>query len=979
MRLQTLLEASETAFTLIQGSGTVDVRSIAIDSRKVAEGGLFVAMPGTRVKGSKFVPDALDRGALAILVSEQEAEEVAKVLPKEVALVSVPNIRQAAGAVAHAFFSRPSTKLKLIGITGTNGKTTCSYLIHSIIQQWGKSVGMSGTICQRLGSEELASSLTTPDCVEFHRFLKRAVDLGIEYVVTEVSSHALDQGRVEGSRFEVALFTNLTRDHLDYHKSLENYFQAKSLLFTDHYSKRAVINLDDSFGVKLWDLVSIPKCSYGQSKENLDVFPIEASLDREGIKARIRVDDDTEIEIESRLIGRHNLQNILAASAVAISLGVPPWAIKKGIEKAGCIPGRLEAVGTGDVTCLVDYAHTPDAVKNVLRALNEIKASGRIITVIGCGGDRDKGKRPEMAAISCEHSDLVVFTSDNPRTEDPGRIIDDMLQGVPRQLRQKVRIIEERKEAIFWACSQARKGDILLVAGKGHEDYQIIGDKRLPFDDRKVLSEALAQKEASCVTSNSGPYPILRNVCYATGGQCHSRYEFQSFKGVSTDTRTIKEGELFWALKGERFDGNLFVSQALEKGASSAVCQEFKKPIQDYPVALVKNDLQALGDFATWYKRFIGFHTLAITGSCGKTTTKDLIYSVISQGFSAGATKGNLNNLIGLPLTMLSMTPGTQWAILEMGTNLPGEIRRLCEIAQPKIGLITCVRPVHLEGLGSLENIGHEKGFLFQALPEDGCAIANLDDEIVLRNLERTKAKDIWGFGIECKCPENAKINHLVRVVSWQEGPSGLDIEFDADGNLVRVHSRLLGRANVSNVAAAFAAGKALGMSDDSIAAGIEACLPPKGRMNMEELAGWVIIDDSYNANPASMEAALEFFKGFKPDLGKNLVLGDMLELGEYSDSYHLQLGRTAADSGASVLVAVGEKAELLAQGAEEKGFPSGRIFKFKTSRDAGEFLLKEEGVFFNGTRRAVLLKGSRGVRLEDVAAVIKERLREGL
>ncbi|NPA95084.1 MAG: UDP-N-acetylmuramoyl-L-alanyl-D-glutamate--2,6-diaminopimelate ligase, partial [Thermodesulfobacteria bacterium] len=578
MRLRTLLEASEIDYTLVQGSGNEEIRGVAIDSRKVEPQCLFMGLPGTKVKGSQFVEDAVARGASAVLVSHDEADEVLGKVPDSVAVVTVPDIRQAAGFIAHAFFGKPSEKLKLVGITGTNGKTTCAFLIDSILRAWGKKTGISGTICQRLGEKECAASLTTPDCVEFHRFLKRAVDMGLEYVVTEVSSHALDQGRVEGARFETSLFTNLTRDHLDYHKDFESYFQAKSLLFSSHYSMCCAINLDDPYGKRLWEQTNIKKYSYGQGERGLDVHPLEARLDRNGIHATIRVGHE-EISLKSSLLGRHNLQNILASAAVALTLGVPSQAIKQGIEALDSIPGRLEPVGTTDVTALVDYAHTPDAVRNVLLALSEIKGSGRIITVIGCGGDRDRGKRPEMAATACRYSDLAIFTSDNPRSEDPARIIDDMIQGVEQSLRARMRVIEDRKEAIFWACSQLRAGDLLLVAGKGHEDYQIIGQSRLSFDDSKVLARGL-ERRASTLLKEAGAAgkftPVLRNVCRATGGKCHARYEFVSFDSVSTDSRQIEPGQLFWALKGERFDGNKFVDKALEKGASCAVCREFQ-------------------------------------------------------------------------------------------------------------------------------------------------------------------------------------------------------------------------------------------------------------------------------------------------------------------------------------------------------------------------------------------------------------------
>ncbi len=983
MRLNRLLEATERVVTLFQGDASVDISSLAIDSRKVTAGCLFMALPGTRDHGFRFLEDAVERGASAVLVPEELEESAKKRLPSSFPILSSSDVQRAAGFIAHAFFKRPSTKIKVIGITGTNGKTTCSYIIEKILKAWGKTTAVSGTICQRIGEKEFASCLTTPDCIAFHGFLKDAMDAGVEYVITEVSSHALHQGRVEGCRFEVALFTNLTRDHLDYHKDLEDYFSAKAKLFTSAYSKKCVINLDDSYGERLFQHTGLEKLSFGLENENADVFTRRSTLGPWGIKALIQTQDQ-EIEINSRLICRHNLSNILAAVSVAISLGVPVWAIKKGVEEARRVPGRLEPVSIKEkegVTALVDYAHTPDAVRNVLESLNEIKATGRIITVIGCGGDRDKGKRPEMALFSASLSDLAVLTSDNPRTENPSNIIDDMLAGVPGELASKVRVIEDREEAIYWACSQARIGDIILVAGKGHEDYQIIGRKRRPFDDRKVLLEGLrrAAKAQGQLRKDFSFRPTLDNVCRATGGKVADGFRFISFDSVSTDSRNIQEGALFWALRGERFNGNLFADKALHAGAVAAVCEGVPEGLEGRPVVSVIDGLLGLGEFASWYRRFLGLKTIAITGSCGKTTTKDLVFSVVSQAFKAGATRGNFNNRIGLPLTIFSMAPGTQWAVLEMGTNEPGEIRRLCQIARPEIGLVTCVRPVHLEGLGSLENIAHEKGFVYESLPAHGKAIVNLDDEFVVESARRSRAKSIWGFGTRGRASFPDYLSHTALVTGWKTTKQGLDVELDVDGEVVLVSSQLFGGANVSNIAAAFCVGMSLGISIEQILAGIRACPAPKGRMNVEEVKGWVLVDDCYNANPSSMDAALGFVEDFDQGLGRNLILGDMLELGKDSRRFHQELGERAASVRPSVLVAVGKMAEFVAQGALKGGLSRRRLYTFETSSQAAQFLRDEEGLFFNGTKRLVLLKGSRGVRLEEVALAIRQRLTEGI
>ncbi len=979
MRLLGLLEATERVCTLVQGDDSVDISSVAIDSRKVKPGCLFMALPGSRIHGYNFLMDAVERGAGAALVPEQYSEEAAVLLPASFPLLSSTNVRRAAGLISHYFFGRPSAKLKVIGITGTNGKTTCSYIIEAILNASGKKTAISGTICRRIGNSETVSCLTTPDCVSFHAFLKDALDQGAEYVVAEVSSHALDQGRVEGCKFAVALFTNLTRDHLDYHGSFEEYFRAKATLFNKGRTDRRVINLDDPYGRRLYEETTVERLSYSLSAEGADITATDFSLGPGGIRASLRLKSER-LDINSPLIGRHNLSNILAAASVAISLDVSLSAVKKGIESVRFVHGRLEPIFHEGITGFVDYAHTPDAVRSVLGSLNEIKENGKVITVIGCGGDRDRGKRPEMARIAAMLSDVAILTSDNPRTENPSSIIDDMLSGVPRELAYKVRVMEDRQEAIYWGCSHARAGDMILVAGKGHENYQIFGTKRCPFYDKKVLSRGL--KLAALA---KGPYnsqalfgPTLENVRKVTGGNLADRFRLLTFDSISTDSRTIKQGDLFWALRGERFDGGLFVETAFEAGALAAVCENAPEGVEARPVIVLGDTLFGLGQFASWYRRFLGIKTIAVTGSCGKTTTKDLVFSVVSRAFRAGATKGNFNNLVGLPLTIFSMEPGTEWAVLEMGTNMPGEIKRLCQIAQPEIGILTCVRPVHLEGLGSLENIAREKGFVLEALPDRGKAIVNLDDELVVRGLERTGARNVWGFGTKEKALSLTRIDHAVIVTGWKMTGNGLDVILDADGKEVEVNSRLIGRANVLNIAAAFCVGMSLGISTSSIAEGIQECSPPKGRMNREDFGGWVLLDDSYNANPSSMEAALGSIPDLAPDLAVNLVLGDMLELGHDSEKFHAELGKKAASVHPSVIVAIGKMARYVARGAMEAGFPMGRIYTFEDSNEAAGFLREEEGIFFNGTPRVVLLKGSRGVRLEEVAGAIRERLVEG-
>ncbi len=984
MKLATLLGASYGIIHLVRGSEEMEISSLCLDSRKASPGCLFMAMAGTKANGADYVEDAVSRGATCILVQEDVLNHLPSLIQEKAAILTAASMRKAAGVLSNTFFGSPSSKLNVVGITGTNGKTTCTYILEQIFKAWGKKTAISGTICQRIGQEESKSCLTTPDCVSFHAFLKRCVDEGVDFVITEVSSHALDQGRVAGCRFALSLFTNLTRDHLDYHGNLEEYFRAKSQLFTSRYTNKCVINMDDAYGKRLFDGCTLEKLSYSLSSPGADVHAREFILGSQGIEAILDIMGQ-DLHVESKLIGRFNLLNIIACVCAARFLGVPEGHIAGGIRAARSVPGRLEKIESCGVSAFVDYAHTPDAVKNVLEGIREIKGDGLLITVIGCGGDRDKGKRPEMARISAKLSDLAVFTSDNPRSENPLSIIRDMLHGVPKDLRQKVRIIEDRAEAIRWACAQATRGDLIVVAGKGHEDYQIIGGKRWPFTDKQALEEAFyllsckaREERRSCRTF----CPTLENVVRATDGECDKKHLFIPFDSVCTDTRTLVPGAIFWALKGEKFDGRTFVSQAFKKGAVAAVCQKGKgKPDVDAeaPIIFVEDSLYALGQFASWYRRFLGLKTIAITGSCGKTTTKDLVASVVSQTFKTQATEGNFNNLIGLPLTLFSMRPGVEWAVVEMGTSLPGEIKRLCEIACPEVGIITCIRPVHLEGLGDIKNISQEKGYLFESLPESGTAIVNLDDQLVCENLARTRAKNIWGFGTVSACGRLKEAAGRVILRSWQSTEQGLVVGLDASGENLEIRSRLFGSVNAMNIAAAVATGLGLGISMDDIVSGIEKCPAPKARMNIEVISGWIVIDDTYNANPASMEAALHMVSEHAPGLGRNLVLGDMLELGQDAERFHFELGQKAAQLRPRSLVAVGEMADVMATGAKSQGLSKGCIFTFKTAQEAASFLAEEKGLFFNGTRKVVLLKGSRGVCLEKVASVIRKRLERGV
>jgi UDP-N-acetylmuramoyl-L-alanyl-D-glutamate--2,6-diaminopimelate ligase len=474
----------------MQAFADVRVSGIAYDSRTVQPGDVFVALKGVHADGTAFVRDAVERGAIAV-VSEQPPSDI------QIPWFGVPDARLALAQLATAFFEQPSAAMQLVGITGTNGKTTTAYLVAAIFEAAGIRCGLLGTVSYRIGGEEREATRTTPEAPELQRLLREMVDRGCGACAMEVSSHALALRRVDGLAFAAAVFTNLTRDHLDFHADMEDYFRAKRRLFEMLPSDRpSLLNADDPRTTALAQAGGRP-VTYGIVKP-ADIRPDRLALSLGGLTFDVRTPRGM-LHVASRLVGRPNAYNILAAVAVGVALDLPFDAIERGVRTLEGVPGRFQIVsGEADaVTVVVDYAHTDDALRSLLETARPL-TSGRLITVFGCGGDRDRTKRPLMGAVAGRLSDSIVVTSDNPRSEDPQRIIDEIGRGLAAETRggngRRVLTIADRREAIGQAIDLAQPGDVVVVAGKGHEKYQVIGDRVLPFDDVEVARDALARR-----------------------------------------------------------------------------------------------------------------------------------------------------------------------------------------------------------------------------------------------------------------------------------------------------------------------------------------------------------------------------------------------------------------------------------------------------------------------------------------------------
>lgn len=473
----------------------VEVSGIFNDARQVTPGSVFIAIRGNKLDGHTFIPDAIAKGAAALVVEDRSTVPV----QYRGFVLQVPNTREVLDLLASRFYWDPGQELFCVGVTGTNGKTSVTYMTEAILNEGRIPTGVIGTVNHHLGDKVWPSEMTTPDPIFLQKRLREFRSEGAMAVAMEVSSHALDQKRVDSVPFNTVIFTNLTRDHLDYHGTMENYLEAKQKLFTDLLWKTekrpcfAIINTADKFGRRLRVADPAVLWTYGAEDSDLRFEILKMDFALTHFKIQTPLGDG---EVHLPMSGLHNVMNAVAALGAGLSAGLPLSVCISALDKFTGVPGRLQSVPNNqNLSVFVDYAHSPDALENVLTAIRSVrenlKSSARIWTIFGCGGDRDKGKRPLMAQMALKYSDHVVITSDNPRTEDPNDIIQDILTGVAGADKAKTTVMVDRKEAILQTMKKAQAGDVILIAGKGHEDYQIIGKEKLPFSDVKVAEEAL--------------------------------------------------------------------------------------------------------------------------------------------------------------------------------------------------------------------------------------------------------------------------------------------------------------------------------------------------------------------------------------------------------------------------------------------------------------------------------------------------------
>ena len=982
-------------------------RSLVADSRRVGAGDAFIAWPGQASDGRRFVGAALAAGASGCLV---EADGVAAFgLEAEPRVGALRGLKAAAGDIASRFLGVPSGKLDVVAVTGTNGKTSTAWWVAQALTTLGRRCGVVGTLgigeppraassgdepprAARAGSEPKTAAvdvlaalrstgLTTPDPVTLQSALHDFAERGFRACAVEASSIGIAEHRLAGTRVAVAVFTNFTQDHLDYHGDMQAYWQAKAQLFAWPGLRSAVVNLDDAQGLELADTLAAAATDCWTTSIHGAPARIRAEAlrhDRDGLAFDV-VEQAERVAVRTPLIGDYNAANLLGVIGVLRALGVPLADAAAACAALTPVPGRMQRVIAAEAAraatlpeVVVDYAHTPDALEKALAALAPLaKARGGVLwCMFGCGGNRDAAKRPLMGAIACRLAGRVVLTSDNPRLESPDLILAQILAGAIGH--DEVDVIENRAEAIRHAVASAAAADVVLLAGKGHEDYQDIAGARFPFSDVAHAAKALAARGAAGEATAPAPdlggddgraddrrgtaaapaMMTLDDAARLLPGARAVGSVTTAISRVHSDTRSVAPGDLFVALRGERFDAHAYLAEAKAGGAVAALAE---RGLDDaaLPGLEVADSRKALGDLAAAWRRRFAMPLVAVAGSNGKTTVTQMIAAIFRAwvGDAAFATEGNFNNDIGVPLTLLRLRDGCRAAVVELGMNHAGEIARLAQLAAPTIALVNNAQREHLEFMASVDAVARENGSAIAALGADGVAVFPADDAHAPTWRELAGTRRTITFALDGAADVSGS-------AAWHGDHWIVTMQTPAGAASFALH--VAGLHNVRNALAASAAALAAGAPLDAIRRGLEGFAAVRGRSQTKRFArGGVeatLVDDTYNANPDSVRAAIDVLAALPAP--RWLVLGDMGEVGEQGPEFHREVGAYAKERGIESLWAAGvQSASTAAPFAGARAFADVEAL-LAALADAPE-------------ARSILVKGSRFMRMERVVAAL--------
>ena len=867
----------------VMGKNAPDIEIIGVTEKAtdVQPGYVFCALKGTKANGADFVPEAVQKGAVAILTDQD--------VQTEIPVIKVENPRSILTQIASKLF--PSDQLKKVAVTGTNGKTSTVYYVAEIMNKLGTLTASMGTIGVASPIINIEGSMTTPDAVTLNQTLHLLQEKGIQAVAMEASSHGLDQGRLTGNPIVAAAFTNLTRDHLDYHKTMENYLNAKAKLFAEYVQENgtAVLNADipeHDFLKSLCTKRGLKIISYGKNGETLKLLQQKPTSQGQDLTISV---DEKEYTISTKIYGDFQTYNILTAVGLCMGLG-KSWAeIEPILSELTPPAGRLENVGQtpNGAQVFVDYAHTPDALERVLISLRP-HTKNNLCCLFGCGGNRDTGKRPQMGEIANRLADKVYITDDNPRNEDPVPIRAAIKDTCP-----KGEECNNRRQAIRTAIQNLQTGDVLVLAGKGHESGQMIQGVNYPFND-KIEAQLILKEMTESPLWTGTELQMALNTSVDKNAVAF---------GVTFDSRSVHVGDIFVALKTEKNDGHQYVKKALENGATLCIVDHELPDVFKENQIIVPDTLKALEALARFARMRTAAQVVGITGSCGKTSTKEMLSSCLSKQGKVHATQKNFNNNLGVPFTLANMPSDTQYAVIEMGISHPGEMTELSNFVRPNVTLITNIAPAHQEFFADTRAIAAEKIHILDYQDKNGTIVLNVDDpqyQFLADTATAAGLKKIIRFG------QGEKADFRLISTTLQDETTHVVAEWHSEK--LTYDLNFVGAHFATNSLGVLGAIDALGASVDQAVQDLQTLSPIQGRGQNCTISidGKTIhiIDDAYNANPVSMAASIKAFGLRKGN--KIAVLGDMLELGEKSYEMHLDMLQHLEQNNISKLYAVG-------------------------------------------------------------------------
>jgi len=859
----------------VKNYNNISIRGISFDSRSIKRNDIFFAIDGNRTSGTKFIKEAISKGAAAVV-----ARKNIKNKRYRVPLVLVPDVRKSLAEASSNFYKKKPQNI--IAVTGTNGKSSVADFFYQILSLNKKSVSSIGTLGIISKNYKKKINLTSLDSLSLHKNLEILAKKNIKNVILEASSHGLKQKRLDYIKIKTGIFTNISHDHLDYHKNMKSYLKSKMYLFDSLLNKNSNIITDEENN-EYKNIKNIAK------KRNIKIDTIGINSGNIKIlhtrykenKQIVTISSDSKIfNIEIPLIGHFQTKNLLMAILAASRFGIKRSKIYGQLNKIKPVPGRLECVAyiNNNSNIIVDFAHTPDALEQSLAALKK-QFKKNIILVFGCGGERDKKKRPIMGRIAKKYCKKIYVTDDNPRNENPKKIRNEIIQSCKNIGKD----VGNRKKAIDLAIKELKSNEVLLIAGRGHETIQDYGSKKINFSDKKIVREIIKKRKLYSKKFCHQDY-LLKKIFNKTD------INNVEYKGVSINSKTIKKNELFFSIKGKNNDGHQYVKEAIKKGAIKSIISKKIDKIPANKVIRAKNTFSSLNELAKVTRENTLAQIIGITGSVGKTTLKNLIAFTLKNFGRVYYSPHSYNNKFGVPLSISNLGKKTDFGVFEIGMDKKGEIYKLSKIVKPEIAVITNISAAHFRNFNTLKDIAKAKSEIIDNITNDGTVILNKDDKFF--NFLLKKAKMKGKKAISYSLNKKADI-YLLKVIKFKKY---YRLKINVKKRIFYFNIKQATHNFVSNILACVSCIHFLNLDLKKMENKFFDFKMPSGRGDVKMVKSFKkrfrFIDESYNANPLSMLSAIRNMKNYK--IGKNskkiVLLGDMLELGKKSKKYHKEL-----------------------------------------------------------------------------------------